>query len=65
MTTGETSEQSQYDVLKCNFKKEREYYQRTEEAKSFRSSLFCRASRERMPYSQADTTDATPNQIAS
>jgi hypothetical protein len=23
ITTGETSEQSQYDVLKCNFKKER------------------------------------------
>jgi len=45
--------------------RKKEYYQRTEEAKSFRSSLFCRASRERMPYSQADTTDATPNQIAS
>jgi hypothetical protein len=63
ITTGETSEQCQYDVLKCNINDERD--QRAQEAKSCRSSLICRASRERMPDSQADTTAATSNQIAS
>jgi len=64
ISTGETSEQSQYDVLKRNIRKERVLSEDTR-IKEPPFLSFLQSSRESMPYSQADTTDAPSNQIAS